>query len=205
VIVGQAQQATGWRYTTKRSVGFARRRYSTVIRVTKLSTTHTIYSLEQIDENWSAVDTATLVFVLDGDRVLLIRKKRGLGAGKINGPGGKLEPGETAAQCAVREVKEELCIAITDPRPMGELRFQFIDGYSIHVHVYLVEGFNGEPTETDEAIPLWFTRNSIPYREMWADDAIWLPKVLDGHTVEGRFVFAKDIMLAHEVIFGSGP
>lgn len=39
---------------------------------------------------------ATLMFVIDEARgeVLLIRKKRGLGAGKINGPGGKIDPGK---------------------------------------------------------------------------------------------------------------
>ena len=58
--------------------------------------------------SWRAVDPATLVFVIKGDRILLIRKKRGLGAGKVNGPGGRLEAGETFGQCAVREVQEEL-------------------------------------------------------------------------------------------------
>ena len=47
-----------------------------------------------------------LVVDRTGGQVLLIRKKRGLGAGKINGPGGKLDPGETFAQTAVREVQE---------------------------------------------------------------------------------------------------
>ena len=54
---------------------------------------------------WAPRDTATLLFVVrassaqgaHGEReVLLIRKKRGLGAGKINGPGGRLEPDETS-------------------------------------------------------------------------------------------------------------
>ena len=63
---------------------------------------------------WTPKDTATLLFVLRGDEVLLIRKKRGLGAGKYNGPGGRLEPGETALACAVREVEEELCITPRD-------------------------------------------------------------------------------------------
>ena len=36
------------------------------------------------------------MFIIDEAKreVLLIRKKRGLGAGKINGPGGKIDPGE---------------------------------------------------------------------------------------------------------------
>ena len=32
---------------------------------------------------------------------------------------------------------------------------------------------------------------------MWADDRLWLPEILDGHTVDGRFVFDGDTMLDH--------
>ena len=162
------------------------------------------YSLAQIDASWTAVHQATLLFVVAGDNILLIRKKRGLGAGKINGPGGKLDPGETIVACAVREVQEELGITPFSPKAMGELRFQFADGYSIHVHVFVANEFSGEPIETDEAIPLWFTTAGIPYHEMWADDEIWLPRVLAGETVSGRFVFDGDTMLAHQVSFSDG-
>ena len=58
--------------------------------------------------NWRAVHHATLTFVIRNEQILLIRKKRGLGAGKINGPGGKLDPGETPLQAAIRETEEEL-------------------------------------------------------------------------------------------------
>ena len=90
------------------------------------------YSIDDIDDHWTAVDCATLLFVCLDNRVLLIRKKRGLGAGKINGPGGKLEPGESPVACAVREVEEELGISPLAPQARGRLRFQFIDGYSIN-------------------------------------------------------------------------
>ena len=51
---------------------------------------------------WQPQMLATLLFIFRDGEVLLIRKKRGLGAGKINGPGGKIDPGETPEQCAVR-------------------------------------------------------------------------------------------------------
>jgi mutator protein MutT len=69
--------------------------------------------------------------------VLLIHKKRGLGAGKINGPGGKIEPGETPVQAAVREAEEELRITPVDVEEMGTLRFQFVDGLAIHCVVFI--------------------------------------------------------------------
>ncbi len=159
------------------------------------------YSLQQIDDHWRPVDLATLLFIVQGENVLLIRKKRGLGAGKINGPGGKIDPGESPLRCAVREIQEELVINTLDPVHHGEVRFQFIDGYSVHVHVYVATEFTGTPTETDEALPLWFDKKDIPYEEMWADDVIWLPRVLNGETVNGRFLFDEDVLLEHEVQF----
>lgn len=159
------------------------------------------YRLIDINEQWQATDKATLIFVVHAGKVLLIKKKRGLGAGKINGPGGKLDIGETAQQCAHREIHEELCIQVRDSRKVGRLRFQFIDGYSIDVHVFITEDFVGKPTETEEAVPLWFAPDDIPYDDMWADDRLWLPQVLSGQTVDGRFIFAKDALLEHELAF----
>jgi len=147
--------------------------------------------------SWRAVDRATLTFVTEGSRLLLIRKKRGLGAGKINGPGGRLEQGETPLACAIREVEEELCITPLGVTARGELRFQFTDGYSIHVFVFSATGYAGQPRETEEAIPLWFDFEAIPYEEMWADDVLWLPRLLAGEPVGGRFVFEGDALLDH--------
>lgn len=142
-------------------------------------------------------DRATLLFVFQGKDILLIRKKRGLGAGKINGPGGRIEDGETPLEAAVREVEEELCITPHSPELRGMLRFQFLDGYSIQCHVYSASAFDGTPTETDEAIPLWTPCAAIPYDEMWSDDRHWFPVMLNGESFDGRFTFDGDRMVDH--------
>jgi 8-oxo-dGTP diphosphatase len=131
--------------------------------------------------------------------MLLIRKKRGLGAGKINGPGGRMDPGETALECAIREVEEELRVKPVDPQLRGELSFQFLDGYSIHAYVFVATDCRGEAQETDEAIPLWTPLDRIPYEQMWADDRLWIPRMLAGGYFAGRFVFDGDHMLDHLV------
>ena len=68
-------------------------------------------------KSWQPGVRATLMFIIDEAKreVLLIRKKRGLGAGKINGPGGKIDPGETSLECAVRETQEELGVTALNP------------------------------------------------------------------------------------------
>lgn len=148
---------------------------------------------------WVPKDVATLLFVLDGPRVLLIRKKRGLGAGKINGPGGRLEPGETPLEAALREVREEVCLDANLVEHRGELSFQFTDGYGLHAHLFVAHAHRGVPTETDEALPSWFDVADLPWDEMWADDRLWLPRVLAGERVRGRFVFDGEAMLDHEL------
>lgn len=153
---------------------------------------------------WQPRERANLCFVTRGDEVLLIHKKRGLGAGKINGPGGRLEPGETALEAVIREVQEELCVTPRDPQQRGELHFQFTDGYALHCTVFVAEGCEGEPAETDEAIPLWVRRDEIPYEKMWADDRHWLPGVLEGRNFRGYFEFESDRMLAHRLEWITG-
>jgi len=152
--------------------------------------------------NWQPGMRATLLFVLRGDEVLLIHKKRGLGAGKVNAPGGKIEPGETAEQAAVREVEEEVGLRVRKPEAMGELRFQFVDGLALYCAVFRSTEFDGEIGATDEADPFWCKLNAIPYDNMWADDALWLPGMLQGKTFDGRFDFDDERMLWHQLKWG---
>lgn len=163
-------------------------------------------TVAEIDwSTWQAVDPATLLFVVRDEEILLIRKKRGLGAGKVNGPGGRLEAGEGPVDAAIREVQEELCVTPTGIRGYGELLFQFVDGYSIHVWVYRADDCQGTPQETDEAIPLWTPVDRIPFDEMWADDVVWLPQMLQGKHFHGRFIFDNDVMVDHDVVFDNKP
>ena len=153
-------------------------------------------SVDEIDwESWDPVERATLMFVIWDGQILLIHKKRGFGKGKINGPGGKMEPGETPCECAIRETQEELCITPTGVESAGLLHFQFTDGHSIYGHVFTATGFEGMPTETDEAIPLWCSIDEIPYDRMWEDDHTWFPHMLEGRGFSGRYIFDGDRMI----------
>jgi 8-oxo-dGTP diphosphatase len=156
--------------------------------------------LSDIDwERWQPRERATLLFVIRAGEILLIRKLRGLGAGKINGPGGRIDPGETPLEGAIREVEEELRVTPLGVEPRGELRFQFVDGHSIHGFVFSAPDCRGTPQATLEAIPLWTPVGRIPWDEMWADDRYWLPALMEGRDVDGHFLFDGDRLLDHAV------
>jgi 8-oxo-dGTP diphosphatase len=159
-----------------------------------------IQTLADLDwSTWQPREQATLLFVIQNGQALLIHKKTGLGAGNINAPGGRLEPGETPLEAAIREVQEELCITPTGVAYAGELFFQFTDGHSIHGIVFTATGHEGIPTETPEATPLWTPLDHIPYDRMWADDRYWIPLMLEGKPFHGYFIFDNNEMLDRRV------
>lgn len=154
---------------------------------------------------WRPDLEATLLFVVRRQRVLLIHKKRGLGAGKLNAAGGKVDDGEAPAEAAIREFIEELGARPIDPRKVGEVAFHVIEGDSILIHVFRAEALEGDPVETAEATPCWVPVDDIPYDRMWADDRYWLPLLLEGRTFGALTVFDDDRLLGVEVRTPLGP
>jgi len=149
----------------------------------------------------------TLVLPVRDGKILLGMKKRGFGAGKVNGFGGKLEEGESIVEAAVRELAEEVGLeATTDGlNKMAELTFLFPhaeEDWDQVVHVFLVEEWNGEPVESEEMGFEWHDLDKIPFERMWDDDKYWLHDVLKGRKVRGKFSFGEDnsTVSAQEVV-----
>jgi mutator protein MutT len=145
--------------------------------------------------------TCTLLLLREGDRVLLAMKKRGFGAGRWNGVGGKIEPGESIEQALVRECQEEIEVTPLKYHKIAVHDFKFPSGESdMLVHTYICDKWDGEPVETDEMAPKWFDISEIPYDEMWQDDRYWMPLVFNGKLLESTFTFdSEDNMLSYGV------
>lgn len=137
-----------------------------------------------------------LCFLVRDGQVLLGRKKRGFGEGRIVGPGGKVEPGERPVEAAVREVAEEtgLRAAQGDLTKVAWITYRFParPAWDQDARVFVTQRWSGEVTESDELEPRWWQADALPLGEMWDDARYWLPKVLAGDRVRVAAVFAPD-------------
>lgn len=150
-------------------------------------------------------DTSLIYPIRSDGRILLGRKRRGMGFGKWNGFGGKIEEGETMRQCAARELFEE-CSLIAKPEDLemvGDLYFhQPSDPSWSHAGiVYLAKVWKGTPHLSDEMDPRWFLPSEFPYDDMWMADRIWLPMILEGKKIRGTIYFAEDGETVFDAVF----
>lgn len=145
----------------------------------------------------------TLLFLRNGDDILLAMKKRGFGAGKWNGVGGKLDPGETIEQAMIRECQEEIEVTPINYQAIAELDFiQDASSTPWHMYVYafVCDKWEGNPNETEEMAPRWFSLDDVPYDDMWDDDRYWLERALSGEKLIGKFNFdAEDKLVKHDI------
>lgn len=114
--------------------------------------------------------------VVDAGRVLLARRVRPPElAGLWELPGGKVEPGETAAQGLRRELREELGVdtvvgtrvGVDVPLPNGMV-----------LRAYVVELTSGVPAALDHSALRWVAAADLADVDLVPHDRAWLPDLL---------------------------
>ncbi|HXF64892.1 MAG TPA: 8-oxo-dGTP diphosphatase [Caldilineaceae bacterium] len=153
----------------------------------------------------AVMQLATLVYVRQGGRTLMlhrIKKPNDMHAGKWNGLGGKLEPGETPEACAIREVYEESGLRIARPTLRGIITFpQFSRGVDWYTFIFVAREFSGELIESSEGVLAWVEDARLPELNLWAGDAIFLRWLdLDGF-FSAKFVYHAGELTNYEVVF----
>lgn len=138
----------------------------------------------------------TLCLLIKDNKILLAMKKRGFGAGRWNGAGGKFDPekgDKNILDAAIRETKEEIGVEVKNPEKVGLFHFKFADaekqGWNQDVSLFTASEWSGELAESEEMMPAWFSFDEIPYESMWPDDTHWMPHILQGKKLEADFLF----------------
>src|SRR5690606_24956929 len=98
---------------------------------------------------------AASLALIRGDEVLLIRRALPPYAKLWTFPGGRMEAGESAEECARREVREELGVTVAG---LGHVETQVLAGTRWRLAVYASEEFTGEIEPSAEILEYRWTR-----------------------------------------------
>jgi len=148
---------------------------------------------------------ATLCYVKHDNKTLMIhriRKVNDMHQGKWNGLGGKLEPGESPEECAIREINEESGLNVINPLMKGVLTFPAFDGFEDwYVYVFVVRQYEGSLIDSSEGILSWIPDSDLLDLNLWDGDRIFLPLLEQPGFFSGKFIYRNGRLIDHQVIF----
>ena len=148
---------------------------------------------------------ATLCYLRrDGQTLMIhrVKKANDMHEGKWNGLGGKLNPGESPEECAVREIFEESGLRVRNPQLKGFLTFPaFSQDEDWYVFIYLIEDFEGELIDSPEGILRWVDNADLTTLNLWEGDPIFLPWLDRPGIFSGKFIYKDGRLVSHEVAF----
>ena len=107
------------------------------------------------------------VICFRGDDVLLIRRGKAPRAGEWSLPGGRIEPGESEREAALRELAEETGVRAELGPKVATIDADF-EGVSYRLHDYVARWVSGEPAGADDALEAAFVpMDAIGALRMW--------------------------------------
>jgi len=119
-----------------------------------------------------------LVFLTRGDQVLLLQGGATKWfAGRFNGVGGHVEPGEDVLSAARRETQEETGLSVTDFDLGAIIHVQAGTAPGVMVFVFTAEAPTGEVVESDEGTLTWVSRETLPALPLLEDLRWLLPRL----------------------------
>ena len=146
---------------------------------------------------------STLCYIEKNNCFLMLfrnKKKNDPCEGKWVGVGGKFEPGETADECLVREVREETGLHLTDYTFCGIVHFVSDTWPNEDMYLYTASGYEGNdqfrsfqdlklnkteetggcPFDCDEGELCWIPVDQILDLNLWDGDRYFLGPLIEG-------------------------
>lgn len=133
----------------------------------------------------------TLVFLVDGEEILLVRVARGRGpwAGLLNGIGGHIERGEHALASAHREVEEETGLRPRELKLCGVVTIDTQEPTGIGLLILVGMADSGRSlVASEEGQPGWFPLEKLKELDLVEDLPTLIPRALDAYRSGRPFV-----------------
>lgn len=148
---------------------------------------------------------ATLCYLKRDGKTLMIhriKKENDMHQGKWNGLGGKLIPGESPEECAIREVREESGLIIREPELKGVLTFpKFANEEDWYAFVFVARQIEGQLIDSNEGVLEWIDDEQLLSLDLWEGDLIFLPWLARPGIFSGKFVYQDGELVDHRVVF----
>ena len=143
---------------------------------------------------------SVLVYVMQGEHVLVMRRNKEPNLGLWIAPGGKIEAGESPHETARREMLEETGFAVDDLRLRGFCtEVSPLPEWNWMLFIYTARFFTGvlrpDEREGDLAwLPVSTYLNAVPIPQA---DAIFAPRILlaDDGLFQAKFIYDDDLKL----------
>ncbi len=111
----------------------------------------------------------TCAIIEDNNKVLVTQRSEKMVLPlKWEFPGGKIEKGETAEACMIREIREELHINIKITKQLNTNTHQYSETKTIKLIPFICELISGEIKLTEHASFLWLSKNELVTLD-WAE------------------------------------
>ncbi len=121
----------------------------------------------------------SVIFVVDGDRVLLLQRNHQPFAGKWDGLQGLVEFGETPEEAARREVYEEAGLVLDLCEQRGHLLLYNVERpLTISADLFVATVREGTLRGSEEGEPVWVPLADVPHTDLVGFVHITLPLVL---------------------------
>lgn len=105
--------------------------------------------------------------IRDGDKILSTQRGHGEYKGFWEFPGGKLEPGETAEQALIRELREELEVEVEVGELAEQVEFDYPD-FHLTMYCYWCKLISEDMVLVEHLAARWLSAEEL-------DDVKWLP------------------------------
>jgi 8-oxo-dGTP diphosphatase len=151
---------------------------------------------------------ATLCYVKDiHSRLTLMilrnKKKGDYHLGKWNGLGGKLDPGESPQECAIREIFEESGLTVTNPQLKGIITFPMFDQKDDwYVFMFTASQYSGTLIDSPEGELRWIEDDKLKQLNLWEGDLLFLDWLGENAPFfSAKFIYNNGKLESHQVDF----